>query len=361
MRARYEAMFAAHKNIDAAQNRGLSEARNHTAVITIEHLLDAAISERGSIIAQILEKKSPSRSISPSEKRTIKTQTRKAPNIEIILHNMAAKTIIKAVQISQQYSHWYVGTEHLLKAILVCAPKEFSEWMRKNNITVHNIEKNIQVILESTSKFPDITAIFRDEDIDIKTDKKNEILEYFGTELTSPKFQKNIDPVIGRDKEIDRIINILCRRYKNNPLLLGEAGVGKTAIVEGLSKRISEGNVPSILANKKIYSIDMGSMLAGTMYRGEFEARLKQAIESAEKQGNIVLFIDEIHNIMGAGSASGSMDAANMLKPALARGSLSIIGATTLDEYKKHIEQDSALERRLQPIRVLEPTLEETD
>ncbi|PIZ77856.1 MAG: ATP-dependent Clp protease ATP-binding subunit ClpC, partial [Parcubacteria group bacterium CG_4_10_14_0_2_um_filter_41_6] len=196
--------------------------------------------------------------------------------------------------------------------------------------------------------------------IDIKTDKKNEILEYFGTELTSPKLQKNIDPVIGRNKEIERIINILCRRYKNNPLLLGEAGVGKTAIVEGLSKRISEGKVPSILANKKIYSIDMGSMLAGTMYRGEFEARLKQAIESAEKQGNIILFIDEIHNIMGAGSASGSMDAANMLKPALARGSLSIIGATTLDEYKKHIEQDSALERRLQPIRVLEPTLEET-
>ncbi|PJC40626.1 MAG: ATP-dependent Clp protease ATP-binding subunit ClpC [Parcubacteria group bacterium CG_4_9_14_0_2_um_filter_41_8] len=360
MKARYEAMFMVHKNIDATQNRGQTKTSQHTAVITIEHLLDAAMRERGSIIAQILEKKSSTRSISPTQARPIKTQARKETNIEIILHDIVAKTIIKAVQISQQYSHWYVGTEHLLKAILVCAPKQFSEWMRKNNITVHNIEKNIQVILESTSKFPDITAIFRDEDIDIKTDKKNEILEYFGTELTSPKLQKNIDPVIGRNKEIERIINILCRRYKNNPLLLGEAGVGKTAIVEGLSKRISEGKVPSILANKKIYSIDMGSMLAGTMYRGEFEARLKQAIESAEKQGNIILFIDEIHNIMGAGSASGSMDAANMLKPALARGSLSIIGATTLDEYKKHIEQDSALERRLQPIRVLEPTLEET-
>ena len=173
MKARYEAMFMVHKNIDAAQNRGQTKTSQHTAVITIEHLLDAAMRERGSIIAQILEKKSSTRSISPTQARPIKTQARKETNIEIILHDIVAKTIIKAVQISQQYSHWYVGTEHLLKAILVCAPKQFSEWMRKNNITVHNIEKNIQVILESTSKFPDITAIFRDEDIDIKTDKKN--------------------------------------------------------------------------------------------------------------------------------------------------------------------------------------------
>ncbi|MBU2575883.1 ATP-dependent Clp protease ATP-binding subunit [Patescibacteria group bacterium] len=362
-RAQTQAIFSVHeKSINAIGAQIKHNAIQQKAIITIEHILNSAAQETGSIAAEILNK-------SKNRARTEQARTAKIPqiaankpvNLEIILDKAVMKSIIKAVQISQQFSHWYIGTEHLVKGMLMAAPKELSEWARKNNIYAADLEKNIQIVLESTSKFPDITAIFRNEsETDVKREKKSEILEYFGKELTNPKIQKEIDPVIGRDKEIERIINILCRRYKNNPLLLGEAGVGKTAIIEGLSKRIAQGAVPPILANKKIYTIDMGSMVAGTMYRGEFEARLKQTIEAAEKNGNTILFIDEIHNIIGAGSASGSLDAANMLKPALARGTISIIGATTLDEYKKHIEQDSALERRLQPIQIIEPTEEET-
>ena len=362
-RAQSQAVFFMHeKNINRVEEKIKNNTKPKKTIITIEHILNSAMQETGSIVSEILNKgKTKIQKHEPKVTKIPQLYANKTENIEIVLDKLVVKSIIKAVQISQQFSHWYIGTEHLIKGIIMVAPKELLEWMKKNNILLNDLEKNIQIVLESTSKFPDITAIFRNEfETDIKREKKSEILEYFGRELTNPKIQKHIDPVIGRDKEIERIINILCRRYKNNPLLLGEAGVGKTAIIEGLSKRIAKGEVPSSLANKKIYTIDMGSMVAGTMYRGEFEARLKQTLEEAEKNGNIILFIDEIHNIIGAGSASGSLDAANMLKPALARGAISIIGATTLDEYKKHIEQDSALERRLQTIQINEPTEEET-
>jgi len=368
--AQADAVKGAHeKNIDAAHSQTYKDTVTQKVVLCLEHVLDAARKEFGSIAQEILRKpESPKTKIPniknttrPPERRNIIQRITQKENVDIVLEDAVAKSIIKAVQISHQYSHQYVGTEHLLKGILISSPKKMHQWMNKNGISAADIEKNIQVVLESTSKFPDLTAIFKPEtEIEKTTARKQETLEYFGIELTSKHAQKEIDPVIGRDKEIERIINILCRRYKNNPLLLGEAGVGKTAIIEGLSKRIAEGGVPPILSNKKIYAIDLGSMIAGTIYRGEFEARLKQAIEEAEKDGNTILFIDEIHNIIGAGSASGSLDAANMLKPALARGTISIIGATTLDEYKKHIEQDSALERRLQPIQISEPTKEET-
>lgn len=361
-RAQAEAVFSAkEKNIDAAHSQQYSRTSRQKAVLTVENMLNAAQAETGSIAAEILNK-------NEHKKNHVKTKTLKtgqsigknAMDMEIMIGHFAAKSILKAVQISHEFGHFYVGTEHLLKGILLGAPEKFAQWMDKKGITMLEIEKNIEIVLESTSKFPDLTAIFSPKQNNVKEKQSQEILEYFGKELTSARIQKEIDPVVGREKEIERIINILCRRYKNNPLLLGEAGVGKTAIVEGLSKRISQGDVPFILANKKIYTIDLGLMVAGSMYRGEFEARLKESIESAEKASNTILFIDEIHNIMGAGSASGSLDAANMLKPALARGKLSIIGATTLEEYKKHIEQDSALERRLQPIIISEPTDEET-
>lgn len=185
-------------------------------------------------------------------------------------------------------------------------------------------------------------------------------LDQFGRDLTVMAKEDKLDPVVGREKEIERVIQVLSRRTKNNPVLIGEPGVGKTAVAEGLAQRITAGNVPEILLNKKVVTLDMGTLVAGTKYRGEFEERLKKIIEEIRQAGNIIMFIDELHTLVGAGAAEGAIDAANILKPALARGELQCIGATTLDEYRKHIEKDAALERRFQPITVAEPTVEET-
>lgn len=185
-------------------------------------------------------------------------------------------------------------------------------------------------------------------------------LDQFGRDLTVLAKEDKLDPVVGREKEIERVIQVLSRRTKNNPVLIGEPGVGKTAVAEGLAQRITAGNVPEILLNKKVVTLDMGTLVAGTKYRGEFEERLKKIIEEIRQAGNIIMFIDELHTLVGAGAAEGAIDAANILKPALARGELQCIGATTLDEYRKHIEKDAALERRFQPITVAEPTVEET-
>lgn len=185
-------------------------------------------------------------------------------------------------------------------------------------------------------------------------------LDQFGRDLTLMAKEDKLDPVVGREKEIERVIQVLSRRTKNNPVLIGEPGVGKTAVAEGLAQRITAGNVPEILLNKKVVTLDMGTLVAGTKYRGEFEERLKKIIEEIRQAGNIIMFIDELHTLVGAGAAEGAIDAANILKPALARGELQCIGATTLDEYRKHIEKDAALERRFQPITVSEPTVEET-
>ena len=190
---------------------------------------------------------------------------------------------------------------------------------------------------------------------------KFEALERFGRDLTQMAEQGKLDPVIGRDEEIRRVVQVLSRRTKNNPVLIGEPGVGKTAIVEGLAQRIIRGDVPEGLKNKRIVSLDMGALIAGAKYRGEFEERLKAVLkEVQEAQGQIILFIDELHTVVGAGKAEGAMDAGNLLKPMLARGELHCIGATTLDEYRKHIEKDAALERRFQPVMVDQPTVEDT-
>src|SRR5277367_1982020 len=188
-----------------------------------------------------------------------------------------------------------------------------------------------------------------------------ESLEKYGSDLTKLAAQGKLDPVIGRDEEIRRVIQVLSRRTKNNPVLIGEPGVGKTAIVEGLARRIVRGDVPEGLKNKRIVSLDMGALVAGAKYRGEFEERLKAVLkEVQESAGDIILFIDELHTVVGAGAAEGAMDASNLLKPMLARGELHCIGATTLDEYRKYIEKDAALERRFQPVMVEEPSVEDT-
>ena len=191
---------------------------------------------------------------------------------------------------------------------------------------------------------------------------KYQALERYGRDLTELARQDKLDPVIGRDEEIRRVVQVLSRRTKNNPVLIGEPGVGKTAIVEGLARRIARGDVPEGLTNKRIISLDLGALVAGAKYRGEFEERLKAVLkEIADSGGRIVLFIDELHTVVGAGAAEGAIDASNLLKPMLARGELHTIGATTLDEYRKHIEKDAALERRFQPVLVSEPTVEDTN
>merc|ERR1711943_74961 len=188
---------------------------------------------------------------------------------------------------------------------------------------------------------------------------KTATLDEFGTNLTKLASESKLDPVVGRHSEIDRVVQILGRRTKNNPVLIGEPGVGKTAIAEGLAQRIQTGDIPDILEDKRVLTLDIGLLVAGTKYRGEFEERLKKIMEEIKAAGNVILVIDEVHTLIGAGAAEGAIDAANILKPALARGELQCIGATTIDEYRKHIEKDPALERRFQPVQVPEPTVEE--
>ena len=257
-----------------------------------------------------------------------------------------------AVEVANHMNHNYVGTEHILLGLLSDGGGVAVGLLRNHNIRASDIVEVIQDILGSSGRTSHTSE-------DNQDSSSLGDLADFGTDLNESAKQGKIDPVIGRDKEITRVIQILSRRTKNNPVLIGEPGVGKTAIAEGLAQRIVNGNVPEILRNKRIISLSISSMLAGAKYRGEFEERLKKAIDEVQKHDDMIIFIDEIHTLVGAGATEGAMDAANILKPALARGEFQVIGATTLDEYKKHIEKDAALERRFQPVLVGEPSEED--
>ena len=258
-----------------------------------------------------------------------------------------------AVEVANHMNHNYVGTEHILLGLLSDGGGVAVGILRNHNIRANDIVDTIRMILGSSD-----SSSHSGEDR--KDNSSLGELADFSTDLNESAKQGKIDPVIGRDKEIARVIQILSRRTKNNPVLIGEPGVGKTAIAEGLAQRIVNGNVPEILRNKRIISLSISSMLAGAKYRGEFEERLKKAIDEVQKHDDMIIFIDEIHTLVGAGATEGAMDAANILKPALARGEFQVVGATTLDEYKKHIEKDAALERRFQPVLVGEPSEEDT-
>lgn len=257
-----------------------------------------------------------------------------------------------AVEVANHMNHNYVGTEHILLGLLSDGGGVAVGLLRNHNIRASDIVEVIRDILGSSGRTSHTSE-------DNQDSSSLGDLADFGTDLNESAKQGKIDPVIGRDKEISRVIQILSRRTKNNPVLIGEPGVGKTAIAEGLAQRIVNGNVPEILRNKRIISLSISSMLAGAKYRGEFEERLKKAIDEVQKHDDMIIFIDEIHTLVGAGATEGAMDAANILKPALARGEFQVIGATTLDEYKKHIEKDAALERRFQPVLVGEPSEED--
>ena len=252
---------------------------------------------------------------------------------------------------ARNLGHNYVGTEHLLLSLI-----------REGEGVASRILKDAGVDMQYARD--QIIKMLKEEGVEThqpagRQKSETPTLDQFGRDLTYMASEGKLDPVIGREKEIERVIQILSRRTKNNPVLVGEAGVGKTAVAEGLAQKIQEGNIPELLKGKRVVTLDLGGMVAGTKYRGEFEERLKTIMEEIRKAGNIILFIDEMHTIIGAGAAEGAIDASNILKPALARGEIQAIGATTLDEYRKHVEKDPALERRFQPVTVGEPTREE--
>lgn len=255
---------------------------------------------------------------------------------------------------ARRLGHNYIGTEHLLLGIMREGESVAVRILMDLGVDPHKLLNDIVRMLNEDAPGPG------GEPRSSSSYSNTPTLNQFGRDLTELAKEGKFDPIIGRDKEIERVIQILSRRTKNNPCLIGEPGVGKTAIVEGLAQKIVEGNIPELLKDKRVFTLDLSSMVAGAKYRGEFEERLKKAMDEVRKAGNVILFIDEMHTIIGAGAAEGAIDASNILKPALARGEIQVIGATTLKEYRKHVEKDAALERRFQPITVGEPTQEET-
>ena len=275
------------------------------------------------------------------------------PNGELLLTPRTKKLFDESFVEASRFNHKYASPEHLLLALIKEDDSVAYTILSKLNVDFKKVEKNLVEYLENRSDDESKGEMEIGEEDD-------GILVQYSTDLTNEAREGKLDPVIGREVENRRILEILCRRIKNNPCLIGEPGVGKTAVVEGLAQNIIEGNVPENLKNKRVLSLDLSAMVAGAKYRGEFEDRLKKAISEIKKDKNIIIFIDEIHTIIGAGGAEGAIDAANILKPALARGEVQCIGATTINEYKKYIEKDTALERRFQPIMVGEPNKEET-
>ena len=266
----------------------------------------------------------------------------------------AKKLLELSILESRRLGQTYVSAEHFWLAILREGEGVAANLLRQLGVDFQQARE--QLVQRIRTERP-VEPHMKDEAKQPKADGK--MLEQYCRDLTRAAENNELDPVIGRDKEIQRIIQILIRRTKNNPVLIGEPGVGKSAVVEGLAQRIVQGNIPEMRVGKKVLSLDLGSMVAGSKFRGEFEERVKTVLSEVRKAGNILLFIDEIHTIVGAGQAEGSLDAANIMKPALARGEVQCIGATTLDEYRKHIEKDAALERCFQPVMVGEPTAEE--
>lgn len=327
------------------------------------HLLLSLLKQKGTVAGEILKNKSiETKILNIISKYKIQQPVKNMPKLSI----SSEQIIMRAIKTAYELKHPFVSTDHLLHAIIFQQSDDLNKILNKNIKTA--AKNHIQSRFKGVSRFPEIKDMFNLFQSDNLSDPglmefeggKNKILNYFSTDLTDPKNQEKFTPLIGRDKEINQLIQILCRRNKNNPLLLGEPGVGKTALVEGLAQKINKGDIPEILLDKKIIALDLGSLVAGTMYRGDFEARIKQILDEIKSDPNIILFIDEIHTITGAGSAHGSLDAANMFKPLLARGELRCIGATTDQEYKKSFTKDAALARRFQPLQLNEPNREQT-
>lgn len=348
-----------------------SEELHHDHIGT-EHLLFGIVAEKSSFAAEILIKAKISPDIVKTELILV-NKNRETDTWKPILSENLKHAIERSAIVASQYGYQFIGTEHFLYGLLTTQANKSKVILSKLGIDIGELEHNLVAVFENISKFPEMPNESpmqggmgphdhpHNQQIPNGPDgRKGSVLEYYTTDLTKKAASGSIDPVIGRKKEIDRLVSILGRRTKNNPVLIGEAGVGKTAIVEGLALAIANREVPDILLDKKILSLDLALVVAGSMFRGEFENRLKQIIDEVKADEDLILFIDELHTMVGAGATSGSLDAANILKPALARGEIRTIGATTLNEYKKYIEHDAALERRFQSILVEEPSKEES-
>ncbi len=329
--------------------------RLHHNYIGTEHLLMGLMREEGGVAGRVLRELG-------LETDRVKEMVERLTGVgrhtsgRIELAPATEQVLQVAIEEARRMGHHYIGTEHLLLGMVRQGEGVGIEVLRRLGITPEQIRRQTRRILQESSSR---RSAQRERSKKTETEPKTPLVDQLATNLTELAEESKLDPVIGRDMEIERVIQILARRTKNNPALIGEPGVGKTAIVEGLAQRIVAGEIPGPLLGKRVLQLDVGSLVAGTMYRGQFEERLKRVIDEL-KSSEAILFIDEVHMLVGAGSAGSSVDAANILKPALSRGELQVIGATTLDEYRKHIENDAALERRFQPVMVEEPTIEET-
>ncbi|MGM0437877.1 MAG: ATP-dependent chaperone ClpB [Bacillota bacterium] len=333
-----------------AEAQHQAEDLNHQEIFPA-HLLYSLVEEDRGIVRPILEKLGLNLE---NLKNELKNILESLPEVysdenQLYMSQQLSRVLNKAKNQAQKMDDDYISTEHFLLGLMADGNSKTAELFKEKNIDLEKIRDVIEDIRDG--------AKVRSEN----AEEEYQVLERYTIDITDQAKQGELDPVIGRDERIRRVMQVLSRRRKNNPVLIGEPGVGKTAVVEGLAQRIVNGDVPETLKDKRVISLDMGTLVAGTKYRGEFEDRLKSVIKEIKKaEGQIILFIDEMHTIVGAGASEGSTDASNLLKPALARGELHCVGATTLEEYKKHIEKDAALERRFQPIKINEPGVEDT-
>jgi len=336
----------------------LEAERMQQIAISSEHILLALIQEDSGVAGRVLRELGVEIDRAREMVLRVAGMGNKKPD-RIDLSPEAQKILDIAIEEAQQLGSSYISTEHLLLALVQSELGFAKDVIAKLGITPAQIRRQVKRVLNENRNALENVQEKGSKGKEKKSDSKTPLVDQLAIDLTAYAEEGKLDPVIGREKEIERVIQILARRNKNNPALIGEPGVGKTAIVEGLASRIIEGDVPTPLLDKRVLRLDVGSLVAGTMYRGQFEERLKRVIDEL-KASEAILFIDEVHMLVGAGSAGSSVDAANILKPALSRGELQVIGATTLDEYRKNIESDAALERRFQPILVEEPTREES-
>jgi ATP-dependent Clp protease ATP-binding subunit ClpC len=334
------------------------EARmlNHNYIGT-EHILLGLIHEGEGVAAKALESLGISLDAVREQVQEIIGQGQQAPSGHIPFTPRAKKVLELSLREALQLGHNYIGTEHILLGLIREGEGVAAQVLVKLGADLNRVRQQVIQLLSGYQTGQEKTAAGGPQE---GTPSGSLVLDQFGRNLTQAAREGKLDPVIGREKEIERVMQVLSRRTKNNPVLIGEPGVGKTAVVEGLSQAIVKGEVPETLKDKQLYTLDLGALVAGSRYRGDFEERLKKVLKEIRTRGDIILFIDELHTLVGAGAAEGAIDAASILKPMLARGELQTIGATTLDEYRKHVEKDPALERRFQPIQVQEPSLAHT-
>ena len=323
---------------------------NHNYIGT-EHILLGLVRETEGVAARVLSGLNVDLTKVRSAVEFIIGRGERPAQGEIGLTPRAKKVVELAVDEARRMNHTYIGTEHLLIGLLREGEGVAAGVLESLGVNLEKVRAETHRILSNSGSGSSTSS---------RSSTRTPTLDQLGVDLTNAALGGKLDPVVGRDTEIERVTQILSRRTKNNPVLVGEPGVGKTAIVEAMAQQISSGDVPDTLQGKRLVTLDMGALVAGTKYRGEFEERLKKVIEEIKSSGNCVLFIDEIHTLVGAGAAEGAVDASNILKPSLARGEIQCIGATTLDDYRKYVERDPALERRLQPVRVEEPDAEMT-